>query len=147
MTTTAPNADARTLGLAHYAARGVLETVLARYGTTFQQMIALRVVATAEAPVERDEVVGYVVTSLKVEAEDAEAVVEELTTKGLITAEASRLRLTDAGRELFTESSTEQAEISARIWGDIPVEDLAAAGRVLSLVTERANKELAALSA
>ncbi|MFE2738808.1 MarR family transcriptional regulator, partial [Streptomyces sp. NPDC059349] len=34
-----------------------------------------------------------------------------------------------------------------RIWGGIPAEDLAAAGRVLALVTERANAELAALTA
>ncbi|MFE2739040.1 MarR family transcriptional regulator, partial [Streptomyces sp. NPDC059349] len=34
-----------------------------------------------------------------------------------------------------------------RIWGGIPAEDLAAAGRVLALVTERANAELAAMTA
>ncbi|WP_282703842.1 MarR family transcriptional regulator [Streptomyces sp. CC219B] len=147
MTTTAPSADARALGLAHYAARGVLETVLARYGTTFQQMIALRAVATAETPVERGEVVGYVIDSLKAEAAEADAVVEELLAGGLIAAEASRLRVTDSGRELFARTGAEQKEISARIWGGIPAEDLAAAGRVLSLVTERANRELATLSA
>ena len=46
---------------------------------------------------------------------------------------------------LFTRSAAETAPISARIYAGIPAEDLAAAGRVLTLVTERANAELAAL--
>ncbi|GAA0699393.1 hypothetical protein GCM10010260_84080 [Streptomyces filipinensis] len=50
MTMTAPVADARILGLAHYAARGVLEHVLARHGLTFTQQIALRAAVTADAP-------------------------------------------------------------------------------------------------
>jgi len=29
-----------------------------------------------------------------------------------------------------------------RLWGDLPAEDLATAGRVLSIVTARANAEL-----
>lgn len=37
-TADAPPADARALGLAHYAARGVLEQILARHGVTFQQI-------------------------------------------------------------------------------------------------------------
>ncbi|MFI0906189.1 hypothetical protein ACH4TE_22070 [Streptomyces sioyaensis] len=35
----------------------------------------------------------------------------------------------------------------AHIWGGIPAEDLAAASRVLALVTERVNAELSALTA
>jgi DNA-binding MarR family transcriptional regulator len=147
MTTTAPLANARVLGLAHYAARAVLESVLTRHGATFPQNITLRLVAVAEAPVEREELVAQVVGSLKVDAADAQEVVEELITKGLLAAEESRVRITDAGREFSTEVSAESAEFSARVWGGIPEEDLAAAGRVLTLVTERANAELAAMAA
>ncbi|MFG2512445.1 hypothetical protein [Streptomyces sp. NPDC048584] len=39
------------------------------------------------------------------------------------------------------------APIGARSWGGVPAEDLAAAGRVLALVTERADAEVAALNA
>lgn len=58
-------------------------------------------------------------------------------------AEASRLRLTDAGRELYESTTAETAEISARLYAGIPAEDLVIAGRVLTLVTERANAESA----
>ena len=147
MTTTAPLADARALGLAHYAARAVLETVLARHSATFPQNITLRLVTVAEAPLEREELVAQVVGSLKVDSAHARGVVEELSAKGLLAAEESRIRATDAGRAFYAEVSAESAEFSARIWGGIPEEDLAAAGRVLTLVTQRANAELAALSA
>lgn len=40
-------------------------------------------------------------------------------------------------------TSAESAGISARLCAGIPAEDLATAGRILTLVTERANAELA----
>ncbi|MCL6673682.1 MarR family transcriptional regulator [Streptomyces panaciradicis] len=144
MTTTAPVADARSLGLAHYAARAALESVLSRHGLTFQQHITLRSVVVAGAPVERDALVAQVTGSLKVETAAARDVVGELLGKGLLTAEATRVRAADAGRALYAEVAAEAGELSARIWSGIPAEDLAATGRVLALVTERADAELAA---
>ncbi|MGW4391027.1 MarR family transcriptional regulator [Streptomyces sp. NPDC004685] len=151
MTTTAPTnapaADARALGLAHYAARGVLEHVLARHGITFQQQIALRAALTAGAPQAPDDLVTHVQSSLKADPADIRATLDELLAKQLLDTDGALLRPTDAGRELLAAVGAETAPISARIWGEIPAEDLAAAGRVLALVTERANAELAALTA
>ncbi|MFE9497495.1 MarR family transcriptional regulator [Streptomyces collinus] len=147
MTTTAPAADARLLGLAHYAARGVLEHVLARRGVTFLQQVALRAVATADAPQAPDDVVTQVRGSLKADPVDVRATLDELLAKQLLAADGAYLRPTDAGRELLAAVGAETAPISARIWGGISAEDLAAAGRVLTLVTDRANVELAELTA
>lgn len=146
MTTTAPAADARALGLAHYAARGVLEHFLARYGITFQQQVALRA-AGADVPQTRDGLVAQVQHSLKADPADIRAALDELLAKQLLVADGEHLRATEAGRELTAAAGAETAPVSARIWGGIPAEDLAAAGRVLALVTERANAELAALNA
>ncbi|MFJ7205119.1 MarR family transcriptional regulator [Streptomyces sp. NPDC098789] len=147
MTTTAPLADARALGLAHYAARGVLEHVLARHGVTFQQQVALRAAVTADAPQTPDDLVDQVRSSLKADPADIRAALDELLAKRLLVADGAHLRPTDAGRELLAAAAAETAPIGARVWGAIPTEDLAAAGRVLALVTERANAELAALTA
>lgn len=147
MTTTAPVANARGLGLAHYAARGVLEHVLALHGITFQQQIALRAAITADAPQTPDDLVAQVRGSLKADPADIRATLDELLAKKLLVADGAHLRPTNAGRELLAAVGAETAPISARIWGGIPAEDLAAAGRVLALVTERANAELAALTA
>ncbi|MFE4683482.1 MarR family transcriptional regulator [Streptomyces sp. NPDC056721] len=151
MTTTAPTnapfADARALGLAHYAARGVLEHVLARHGSTFQQQVALRAALTADTPQAPDDLVAQVQGSLKADPSDIRATLDELLAKQLLDTDGAHLRPTDAGRELLATVGAESAPISARIWGGIPAEDLAAAGRVLALVAERANAELAALTA
>ncbi|MEV7886818.1 MarR family transcriptional regulator [Streptomyces sp. NPDC002817] len=146
MTTTTPLLNPRVIALAHYAARGVLERVLARHGATFQQSVTLRVVAVADGPVERGRVVDGVVGSLKIAAAEAHTVVDELIAAELLAPlEPSRVRITDAGRELYDRTSAETAPITARIYDGIPTEDLAVAGRVLSLVADRADTELAAL--
>ncbi|MFI7245077.1 MarR family transcriptional regulator [Streptomyces qinglanensis] len=147
MTTTAPVADARMLGLAHYAARGVLEHVLARHGLTFEQQVALRTLVTAGTPLTADDAVARVRGSLKAAPVDIRATLDELLAEQLILADDALLRPTDAGRELLAAVGAETAPLSARIWGGIPDEDLAAAGRVLALVTERADAQLAELTA
>lgn len=147
MTTTAPAADARALGLAHYAARGVLEHVLARHGITFQQQIILRTAITSDTPPTPDELVARVRASLKADPADLRAALDDLLARRLLAADGTHLHPTDAGRELLATVGAETAPLSARVWGGIPAEDLAAAGRVLALVTERADAELAALTA
>ncbi|MFD3504003.1 MarR family winged helix-turn-helix transcriptional regulator [Streptomyces sp. NPDC058678] len=143
---TAPTVDGRVIGLAHYAGRAVLESVLGRHELTFQQMLTLRPVAVADAPVERDGVVTQIADAIKIDTADVHRVVEELVTKRLVTAEGPQLLATDAGRDLYGEASGETGKISARIYDGISAEDLATAGRVLTQVTERADAELAALA-
>lgn len=146
MTTTTPLLDPRVIALAHYASRALLERVLARHGATFQQSVTLRLVNVADGPVERDHLVDGVVGALKIDAAKAHSVVDELIAAQLLAPqEPSRVRITDAGRELYERTSAETAPISARVYADIPTEDPAAAGRVLTLITERANAELAAM--
>ncbi|MFF7776856.1 MarR family transcriptional regulator [Streptomyces tanashiensis] len=146
MTTTAPTTNGRVIALAHYAARALLEGVLTRHGATFEQSVTFRAVVLAGGSVDRDELVSDVIGSLKTDASAVRAVIDGLTATKLLEqdpAEASRLRLTDSGRELYETTTAETAEISARLYAGIPAEDLAVAGRVLALITQRANAELA----
>lgn len=144
--TTAPPVDSRVIALAHYAARGVLESVLTRYGITFQESVTLRPVVVADGPVEREGLVGQIVDALKVDAADVHDTVEALIARQLVAAEGSKVLATEAGRGLYTATSAETGKIAARIYDGIPAADLATAGRVLALVNERANAELAALT-
>ncbi|MGW7098727.1 MarR family transcriptional regulator [Streptomyces sp. NPDC054838] len=145
-TTSAPAADARALGLAHYAARGVLEHVLARHGITFQHQVVLRAAVTADTPQTPDDLATRVQASLKADPADVRATLDDLLTEQLLVVDGTHLRPTEAGRLLLAAVGAETAPISARIWGGLAADDLAAAGRVLALVTERANAELAALT-
>ncbi|MFE9600264.1 MarR family winged helix-turn-helix transcriptional regulator [Streptomyces hokutonensis] len=145
-TATTTPANARMLGLAHYAARAVLESVLTRHGVGFQQQITLRPVALAAGPVDRGQLAADTAAGLKVDEDSVQGTIDELITAGLLGTDASDVRITDAGRELFERITKETGAASARIWGDLPEEDLATAGRVLTLITERANAELAAVA-
>ena len=145
-TATAPVADARALGLAHYAARGLLEHVLARHGITFQQQVALRAAVTTDAPRTPDDLVARVRGSLKADPADIRTTLDELLAEQLRVTDGTHLRPTAAGRALLAAVGAETAPVTARVWGGIPAEDLAAAGRVLALVTARADAELAALT-
>lgn len=143
-TTTAPAVNGRVIALAHYASRAVLESVLTRHGLTFQQSVTLRAVALAGGTVGHERLVADVINSLKIEESAVREVVEELTATGILEADpadTSLLRLSAAGRELDDTTAAETAEIAARLYAGIPAEDLAVAGRVLTLVTERANAE------
>ena len=145
-TTTAPPVDSRVIGLAHYAARAVLESVLARHGLGFQQQIVLRPVVLADGPVDRARLAADTVAALKADEDSVQGTIDELIAAGLVATDASDVRITDAGRAVYERITQETSPVSARIWGGIPEEDLLATGRVLALVTERANAELAAVA-
>ncbi|WP_225828727.1 MarR family transcriptional regulator [Streptomyces naphthomycinicus] len=146
MTTTAPRADGRTVALAHYAARALLERTLAPHGISFLQSVTLRLAVVAEGPVERAGLIDGAVGAVKIDAAEAERAVGELTAAGLVTPEGpSRVRATDAGRRLYGTASGESAAIAERLYEGISEEDRAVAGRVLTLVAQRADAELAAL--
>ncbi|MGY0071413.1 hypothetical protein ACWZEH_32510 [Streptomyces sp. QTS137] len=71
--------------------------------------------------------------------------VDGLTDAGLPAPdEAPLVRITDAGGQLHDTTSAETKAIAARIYAGIPSEELAATGRVLALVKERADREPAA---
>ncbi|MFC9502882.1 MarR family transcriptional regulator [Streptomyces sp. NPDC057002] len=111
------------------------------------QSVTLRLAAVADGPVRREQLVDGVTGALKIDATEVHGVIDELTAARLLTPdEASGMRITDAGRELYDRTSGETAPITGRIYDGIPAEDLAVAGRVLSLITERADSELAALA-
>ncbi|MFB7836267.1 MarR family winged helix-turn-helix transcriptional regulator [Streptomyces sp. NPDC056056] len=143
MTTTAPRADGRVVALAHHAARARLESVLTRHGITFHQSVTLRAVVAAGGSAGRDALVDDVVGSLKTEASVVSGVIGELTSAKLLEADPKRVRLTDAGRELYEATSAESAEVTARLYAGFTDEELEVTGRVLTLITERANAELA----
>ncbi|MEV7613873.1 MarR family transcriptional regulator [Streptomyces sp. NPDC089799] len=146
MTTTAPALNARVIALAHHSARALLEDALARRGVTFHQSVTLRAVAVAGGSIGREELLAEVTGALKADGSLVRGVIEELTAAEQLEedpAGASRVRLTAAGRELYELTAAEGAGIASRLYAGIPAEDLAVAGRVLALITERANDEQA----
>jgi DNA-binding MarR family transcriptional regulator len=90
--------------------------------------------------------INRVAGALKISQRDAAARVEELGAAQLLDAPAGEglpVNLTDTGQHLIARIRGAVTEITQRLWGDLPPEDLATAGRVLSTILERANAELA----
>ncbi|MEU5949112.1 hypothetical protein ABZ793_26620 [Micromonospora sp. NPDC047465] len=136
--------NGQIIGQAHYATRALLERELARLGITFHQSLALNAAAAEGGAVVRAHLVGRMTGALKVDQAVVLAVVDELVAGGLLRAGGSGLALTDAGREVRRRVADAVAGVTARLYGDVPAPDLAVAGRVLTLVKQRADAELAA---
>ena len=139
---TYPSLNAQVIGQAESALGAILDPLLARTGTTFRQWLVLTVTAASEAGLDRATLVARIAGARKIDAAEVETAIGELAAAGLARAD-SRVTLTEAGQARYTGIRTALEEITARLF-DFPAEDLATAGRVLAILTARANAELAA---
>ncbi|MYS32965.1 hypothetical protein K388_04305 [Streptomyces sp. KhCrAH-43] len=141
---TAPAVNGQVIGMAHYATRALAERLLPR-GTTFNQALALNAAEAAGGAVERRALIARLTGAVKLGLAAAEATVVALTSAGLLEERlGDLLALTPAGDALVQAYKAGVAGIAAELYGDLPAEDLAAAGRVLTEVTARADAMLAA---
>ncbi|MDT9688214.1 MarR family transcriptional regulator [Streptomyces sp. P9(2023)] len=143
-TATTPSVNGQVVGLAHYATKAVMERAIAPLGLTHLQSLSLNFVAAQGGSAARGSIAGRLRENLKIEEAAALAPVTELLAAGLLeAADGSDVRLTDRGRALQEQASGYGAAIAARVYAGFTPEELATAGRVLSIVTARANAELA----
>jgi DNA-binding MarR family transcriptional regulator len=139
MTTTAPVLTPQIVGQAENAHKPFLVPILASTGTTMNQWVALTMTMAAGGGIEADRLAAQIVGSLKIDQTAARGAISELIGNGLLAEEASRVELTGAGRARYGQIRAEIDAIIARVYGDIPTEDLATAARVLTLITARLN--------
>jgi hypothetical protein len=105
----------------------------------------LTLAVTNGGTAERDQFTRMVADALKISETEARAHIGDLVTAQQlqITGEAPAVTATSAARQLHRRISAAITGITQRLWGDLPAGDLATAGRVLAIITERANAELA----
>jgi DNA-binding MarR family transcriptional regulator len=134
----------QSIGQAENALRAVLDRLLAESATTFVQWVTLTMLARGGSAVQHQQLVRQVETALKLEEPTVLATLDELTTLGLITppGEAARVALTTAGEAQFQGLRQRIESVSERLYGDLPMDELATTRRVLGIVAERANAEL-----
>ncbi len=144
--TTTPTLNGQVLGQAERATRAVLDKMLAGTGIPFTQWVTVNVTATGDQPVARADLVQRVASGLKIEEAAADSALDSVLAAGLLESsqDGSSLTLTAAGRQRHTEIVAGIAALTNRLYADLPAEDLATAGRVLTIVTARANAELGA---
>jgi hypothetical protein len=133
--------NGQIIGQAERATRTLLERRLRGTGLAFEEWVALNRVHAGAG--DRRALLAGLVGGLKIGDDAARAAIDGVIGAGLAAADGDRLRLTAVGQERFDAVTREIAAITTRLYGDVPADDLAVAGRVLTLVTERANAELA----
>jgi hypothetical protein len=145
-TATTPTFSARLLGQTEKAANAILDRQLAGTGLTEPQWVTLSLIAAADGPVDGDELTALLAGVLKVSDAEARALITKLAGAQLLQAagaDGSLATLTNVGERLYGKIRADLSRITERLWGDLPTDDLATAGRVLGIVLERANAELA----
>jgi DNA-binding MarR family transcriptional regulator len=143
---TSPTFGTPVIGQTEKALNAILARQLAGTGLTEPQWVTLTLTVMSGGTVDSDELTDRVAGALKVSDAQAQARIAELAAAQLLQppdGEESPVKLTDAGRQLHGQIRTAVTQITQRLWGDLPAEELATAGRVLSTVLARANAELA----
>jgi hypothetical protein len=141
-----PTFSTQLIGQTEKTLNAILDRLLAGTGMTEPQWVTLTLAVRSGGPIEQGPFVSRVAGSLKIGDAQARTLLDELAWAGLIEApdaDGSHVRVTDAGSQVHARIRGEVGEITERMWGDLPGEDLAVAARVLSTVLERANAELA----
>jgi len=142
---TYPVLSTRVIGQAEKTLNAILAQQLAGTGLTEPQWVILTLAVTSGGTAGRERFTRMVADALKISETDARARIGYLVTAQQlqITGEAPAVTVTGPARQSYGRIRTAIAGITQRLWGDLPAEDLATAGRVLAIITDRANAELA----
>jgi hypothetical protein len=144
--TNPPAVTGQAIGEAAKATNAVLETLLAEVRTSFLSWVALNVLTTAGAVMPQDALVQRMTGGLKVGEEPVLATLDELEVARLVTraddADAA-VEITADGIALHRRIRAGLDQITERLYGDLPPDDLATTGRTLATATQRANAVLA----
>jgi DNA-binding MarR family transcriptional regulator len=143
---TAPTFNAQLLGQTEKAANAILDRLLAEPGLSESQWVTLSITAASGGTLGRGQLIERVADALKVSDDQAQERITELAAQGLVHDAGdgdATITVTDRGQRVHGQIRAAVTEITQRLWGDLPVEDLTTAGRVLDTVLARANAELA----
>jgi len=136
--------SAQLLGRTEKALNAILDQQLAGIGITEPQWVALTLTVTGGGTATTD-VLAKISEALKVDTAEARARVGELADLGLVRVGGDGAGVaTDEGTARWQRVREALGPITEQMWGDLPEADLAAAGRVLTVVLARANARLAA---
>lgn len=142
---TDPTFSAQLLGQTEKAANAILLRLLDAPGLTEPQWVTLTIAVTSPENLNRGRLAERVATAAKFSATDVDTDIAALGAAGLLElpSDGSQpVTVSAHGQDTFASIRAATGELTRRLWGDLPAEDLAAAARVLTAVLARANAEL-----
>jgi len=142
MTTAPLTFSAQLLGQTEKALNAILGRLLADSGLTEPEWVTLSIAVAVDEPLDRDALTGRVAGVLKVGDAEAYGHIVALDDYGFLDLGDDLVSVTSEGRAFRTSIAGTVGEITGRLWGDLPAEELGAAARVLSTVLSRVEGEL-----
>jgi DNA-binding MarR family transcriptional regulator len=137
-----PPLSTQVIGKAESALGALLAPVLAEAGLTFPQWLVL-VLATANGGAAgRGALVAAIADARKLDQAEVTTAIGALAATGDLEADDAQVMLTGNGRARHQRVRARLDEVTTAIF-DLPADDLAVAGRILGVITERANAVLA----
>lgn len=144
MTTASHTFGTALIGQTEKALNAILDRQLAGTGVSEPQWVTLTLAVVGGGDLDLDDLVGRVGAATRFSRAAIHQRIGELSAAGLLRDGGDgRIQVTDEGRARWTQVRAAIGPITERLWGDLPAEDLAAAGRVLAVVLDRAHGELA----
>jgi hypothetical protein len=133
--------NGQLIGQAERATRAVFDRVLEAEHTGFEPWVVLNQLDLDGGSAEEDDLVLRIDRALKSPGA-AQHAVEELVADGRVIRRNGSVELTAAGVASRARIRGGIDAITSRLYGDLPASDLEVAGRILSIVAERADAEL-----
>jgi hypothetical protein len=127
------------VGQVESAFGAILDRELAGTGLSAALWVTLTVVIAGGGSAERDQLIRRVATARRISESEAQTHVGQLAAAQLLRAcdeAGAHVTVTDSGQRLHRQIRAAVGEITQRLWGDLPLAELEAAGRVLSTVLE-----------
>jgi len=138
-----PTFGPRLLGETEKTLNAILLRHLSAYGLTEQHWVTLSFAAMTGDPMWASELAREVASRAKFTEDDVRARIFELVDAQLLRdCGSSGVSISAAGERLHGRILDANIDVTKRLWGDLPAEDLATTARVLATVLERADAEL-----
>jgi len=140
-----PRPFSQRIGEAEHALRAILDRYLDAATMTFAQWTTLAVISRSPAPMPEEPLLQQIASGLAADRSVALAALDGLITRELVARSADAyptVALTGTGTAQFQALRQYVGQATQRIYGDLPAEDLAVAGRILDTIAQRARADL-----
>jgi DNA-binding MarR family transcriptional regulator len=134
---------ARTVGEAENTLRALLIRTLDGTGLDYPRWVVLTVVARSQPSISATELAARLSQTLKIDDADAIALIDDLRARHLLADSGDPIATTADGAALFQRLDAEIGDVTQHLWAGLDADNLAAAYRVLTTITDRANQLLA----